>query len=59
MSVLVPSGHRPVVVGAVLWLLVMLALLGDYPGAPLSLVGISLTYPAFYCWLSWRLARRA
>jgi hypothetical protein len=36
----------------------MLWLLVDYPEAPAWLVCLSLLYPAFYLWLSYRLAVR-
>jgi len=50
--------RAPLILGAVLWLAMMLWLMRDYPRAPASLVWLSLAYPAFYVWLSWRLARR-
>ncbi len=53
----------PVIVGALLWLALLLVLLLDYPRAPAWLVWLSLLYPAFYIALSLRLsadrARRA
>jgi hypothetical protein len=36
----------------------MLAMLGDYPRVPAWAVWLSLLYPAFYVWLSLRLAAR-
>ena len=48
----------PVVAGAVGWLFVMLVLLADYPRGPRWLTLLSLAYPVFYFWLSWRLASR-
>jgi phosphatidylcholine synthase len=57
---LAPKPWRaPIVVGALAWLAVMLWLLVDYPRAPAWLVGLSLLYPAFYLWLSFRLAARS
>jgi hypothetical protein len=35
----------------------MLSLLPDYPLAPAWAAWLSLLYPAFYLWLSFRLAR--
>ena len=50
---LAPKPWRiPVLVGAAVWLLMLLAILRDYPHAPLWLVLLSLTYPAFYGILS-------
>jgi phosphatidylcholine synthase len=49
--------RAPVVLGALLWLAAMLAMLPDYPRAPAGVVWLSLLYPAFYVWLSFRLAR--
>jgi phosphatidylcholine synthase len=48
--------RAPVIIGAYLWLGVMLFMLPDYPQAPAWLVWLSLVYPAFYTWLSFRLA---
>jgi phosphatidylcholine synthase len=45
----------PVIAGAVLWLVAMLAMLPDYPRAPPWAVWLSLIYPAFYVGLSFRL----
>lgn len=42
----------PVVLGALGWLAVLLAMLPDYPRAPAWIVGVSLLYPAFYVTLS-------
>jgi phosphatidylcholine synthase len=50
--------RTPVVVGALLWLGMMLAMLPDYPQAPVWAVWLSLLYPAFYVGLSFRLAAR-
>ena len=50
--------RTPLVVGALVWLGMMLWLLLDYPLAPAWLVWLSLLYPAFYFWLSYRLAVR-
>jgi phosphatidylcholine synthase len=56
---LAPRPWRPtVIVGALLWLGVMLWMLPDYPGAPAWAAWLSLLYPAFYVWLSVRLASR-
>jgi phosphatidylcholine synthase len=49
--------RAPLIAGALAWLGLILWLLPDYPAAPTSLVLLSLLYPAFYCWLSFRLAR--
>jgi phosphatidylcholine synthase len=46
------------ILGAVLWLGMMLWLLRDYPHAEVWVVWVSLLYPAFYFWLSHRLAGR-
>jgi phosphatidylcholine synthase len=48
--------RAPVIVGALLWLG---ALLPEYPEAPAWAVWLSLIYPAFYVWLSVRLAGSA
>jgi phosphatidylcholine synthase len=50
--------RTPLIVGALLWLGMMLWLLVDYPQAPAWIVWLSLVYPAFYFWLSYRLATR-
>jgi phosphatidylcholine synthase len=51
--------RAPVILGALLWLAAMLAmLLRDYPRVPGWAVWLSLVYPAFYFWLSFRLAAR-
>jgi phosphatidylcholine synthase len=50
--------RTPVILGALLWLGAMLAMLGDYPRVPAWAVWLSLLYPAFYVWLSLRLAAR-
>jgi phosphatidylcholine synthase len=47
------------ILGAVLWLGMMLWLLRDYPHAEVWVVWVSLLYPAFYFWLSHRLAGRS
>jgi len=49
--------RTPVILGAVLWLGALLLLLPDYPQAPAWAAWLSLLYPAFYVWLSFRLAR--
>lgn len=46
-----------VITGALAWLGLTLWLLPDYPTGPMSLVWLSLLYPTFYGWLSFRLAR--
>jgi phosphatidylcholine synthase len=51
--------RRPVVLGAVVWLVVLLWLLRDYPRGPVGLVALSLLYPAFYGVMSLALAGRA
>ena len=48
----------PVILGALLWLGVMLAMLPEYPRVPAWAVWLSLVYPLFYFWLSFRLAAR-
>jgi phosphatidylcholine synthase len=48
----------PVIVGALLWLVAMLAMLPGYPRVPAWAVWLSLLYPLFYVWLSLRLAAR-
>ncbi len=54
---LAPKPWRtPLIVGALLWLGVMLWLLVDYPHAPAWMLWLSLLYPALYFWLSYRLA---
>ena len=50
--------RAPVILGAVVWLGVMLAMLPDYPRVPDWAVWLSLLYPAFYIGLSLRLAAR-
>jgi phosphatidylcholine synthase len=49
----------PLILGALLWLGGMLWMLVDYPRGPAWIVWLSLLYPAFYFWLSWRLSRKA
>ena len=57
---LAPARWRaPLILGALAWLGLMLWLMTDYPGAPAPMVWLSLLYPAFYVWLSARLARPA
>jgi phosphatidylcholine synthase len=57
---LAPKPWRtPLIVGALAWLGMMLWLLVDYPDAPEWTVWLSLLYPAFYIWLSYRLAARS
>ncbi len=56
---LAPQPWRaPVIIGALLWLGAMLWMLPDYPRAPAWVAWLSLLYPAFYVWLSFRLASR-
>ena len=50
--------RTPLILGAIAWLGMMLWLLRDYPRAPAWAVWVSLLYPAFYFWLSYRLAGR-
>ena len=50
--------RMPLIVGAFVWLGMMLWLLVDYPHAPPWIVWLSLVYPAFYIWLSYWLAVR-
>ncbi len=57
---LAPARWRaPLILGALAWLGLMLWLMSDYPSAPAPVVWLSLLYPAFYVWLSARLARTA
>lgn len=48
----------PVIVGALVWLGGLLAMLPHYPRVPAWAVWLSLSYPAFYVLLSFRLAAR-
>jgi phosphatidylcholine synthase len=48
----------PLLVGAFLWLALMVAMLPDYPHAPVWLIGVSLIYPFLYTLASLHLARR-
>ncbi len=50
--------RTPLIVGALLWLVVLLVILADYATAPAWLAWVSLLYPLFYVWLSLRLDRR-
>lgn len=50
--------RTPLIIGALVWLGMMLWLLVDYPLAPAWLVWLSLLYPAFYFCLSYRVAVR-
>ena len=50
--------RAPLILGALLWLGMMLWLLRDYPRGQVWVVWVSLLYPAFYFWLSHRLAAR-
>jgi len=47
--------RTPLIVGALLWLGMMLWLLVDYPHGRTWMVWLSLVYPAIYFWLSYRL----
>lgn len=48
----------PVILGAVVWLGLLLAMLRDYPVAPAWLIWVSLVYPGFYTALSLLLWRK-
>jgi phosphatidylcholine synthase len=48
----------PLIGGAMLWLGAMLLMLADYPDVPAWAAWLSLAYPAFYVWLSFRLSSR-
>jgi phosphatidylcholine synthase len=48
----------PLLVGAFVWLALMVAMLWDYPHAPDWLIGVSLVYPLLYTLASIHLARR-
>jgi phosphatidylcholine synthase len=50
--------RTPVVLGALVWLGALLAMLRDYPRTATWALALSLAYPAFYVWLSFRLAAR-
>ncbi|HEX2188633.1 MAG TPA: CDP-alcohol phosphatidyltransferase family protein [Longimicrobiaceae bacterium] len=54
-----PPWRVPVLLGAVAWLAVLLAMLPDYPRTPGWLLWASLLYPAFYTAVSLRLDREA
>ena len=43
----------PILIGAALWAIAMLAMLPDYPEIPGVYVGLSLLYPIFYVAVSW------
>jgi phosphatidylcholine synthase len=47
--------RAPLILGALIWLGMMLWLLRDYPRAEPWVVWLSLLYPAFYFWLSYHL----
>ena len=53
-----PPWRAVVILGALLWLGAMLAMLPDYPRVPGWALWLSLLYPVFYFWLSFRLAAR-
>ena len=48
--------RAPLILGALVWLGMMLWLLRNYPLAESWMVWLSLIYPAFYFWLSYHLA---
>ena len=48
----------PLILGALVWLGTMLWMLVEYPRGPSWLTWISLLYPAFYLWMSFRLGVR-
>jgi phosphatidylcholine synthase len=50
--------RTPILIGAIIWLGVMIWMLLDYPDAQAWIVWLSLLYPALYFWLSYRLAVR-
>lgn len=50
--------RRPVIAGAFLWLAALLWMLPVYPQIPAWALWLSLAYPAFYVWLSFRAAGR-
>ncbi len=50
--------RTPLIVGGMIWLVVLLLILADYSTAPAWLGWLSLLYPLFYFWLSFRLDRR-
>ena len=51
---LAPRAWRaPLMLGAGVWVLLLLVMLIDYPRAPAWLIWLSLVYPAFYTGLSW------
>jgi phosphatidylcholine synthase len=50
--------RAPVLIGAVVWLAILLAMVVDYPRAPEWLFWLSLSYPALYTALSFHLRRR-
>ena len=54
-----PPWRVPVLVGALLWSVALVALLLNYPRGPRWLTLLSLSYPAFYAVLSFALSRRS
>jgi phosphatidylcholine synthase len=50
--------RTPLILGALVWLVVLLVILADYAAAPAWLAWLSLLYPLLYAWLSLRLDRR-
>ncbi len=56
---LAPGPWRaPLIVGALIWLALMLVILADYANTPAWVAWLSLLYPLFYVWLSLRLSGR-
>jgi phosphatidylcholine synthase len=53
-----PPWRLPVLVGALLWSIALIALLVNYPSGPRWLAALSLSYPAFYTILSFTLFRK-
>lgn len=51
--------RKPLLGGALVWALLMLAMLYDYPSPPAWLTVVSLIYPVVYVTASWRLANSA
>lgn len=50
---LAPRRWKPaILIGAAMWLVLLLAMLPSYPDVPAWLVVLSLVYPAFYTWVS-------
>jgi phosphatidylcholine synthase len=53
-----PPWRLPVLVGALLWSIALIALLVNYASGPRWLAVLSLSYPAFYTILSFTLFRK-